>query len=1373
MSIFTTRARRHDGLFTSNAEVFNAMTIGFRAFSTRPVRRGCSVAGVIGVALLASGAAGDTFIWTGLGVPGVWNDPANWQNTTPGGAPGFPGLDDRVVVDSSFAAINGGVGELEINEGVEYELSGAPEGALDLAAGGSITNRGVVRIGGAGAASGEPGWLELRLDTSADLSGDGELILGGAGAVVSGGAGDHTVLHQHAGHTIRGHGMLEELSLVNAGMLRAEGGTLVLRDTTLQGVGEGFVVDGNATLRLEESSMIDLAGGVLGVKQGATLSGEGVLDALISGGTIELAEGVRFRDVVAVRDVVIQGDIELDDADEGALYFTGDVVQHGTLRIGGGGAAGLLGLHEASEIRLGGVGDIVLGGNGSVITSSNSVGRTLSLSDGRALRGAGELRRVHLITPGSIDVHGGALELRYASIEGNGAGRITIASDGELRGIGSIPFSGPSQWISRVSILGEEGARLNQLRFEDVELDGSFEVTQHIEMHEALRNDSSLTLRGWTTFHTTPKSSPFVLDGSGEIVLAAENASIRGFGDGVVHGAGHTIRGFGSIDQFSGGLKNHGSIIAQGGLLEVWARIRNEMGSEVRVASGARLGGQGSIQGGTIEIDPGGALDGRLTLRDLEVRGVLRTDDTTRLVNSTLRDGAVIDGGDRHVTLRISGDIVNNETIDVFNGIVSSYSADIPSMGTIRYGALTGSGTLRLNGPDSFVGAGSTVLRNEAGHTIRGNGRIGGLLNRGSVIAEGGVLEVDNLRNEGAGSVFIASDGVLSGELEGVTLRSAPGGVIRDIWLRDTTLTNDFTAHIEDDGELHRVSLEGDIVNDYRLSVVGQSVVGQGSGAELLGRGVIAIEDPDAGLAGRFRVGADFSITGIGRMSSVDIVNSGELTTRAGEYTMSGISRISNQASGRLTLGEDSRLDGRDSALIIGGVVHGGFGSSITSASLQNLALEGELTLASGSGEVRISDRITNQGDVFLGAPGAVDEHRLITGFFAEFDGAGTLHMRDGSVLGAQSISVRSTLNNMGSHTISGHGVVRDLELDQYGAIEVSGGELSFENTTLRTYEGSTLSIAGDGAIRTDGIQFLSNTTLSSASGGRMLGTWAIFDSVMEGALEFGGDAPASLLLLPNTTNNAVVTLVGNGLDDAIPIDSSLSIAPGAAPGVLSGSGAIVLTGDETGIVGGSGASLINGSQHTISGAGVVDLGDFDNLGSVLADGGALEFTGGFRNNGRLGGEGEVSAAAIDQHGVITPGAGVGSLVINGDVASSAGSALEIDVVSADLHDTLSVSGLFEFGGTLRVSFGPDAGEFEPDATLTIVDAGALGAGMFDRVRGLGGYRFDVNYDRVLGTVSLTNIREIPAAPTGVGVAALFVSFVGRRRSASSANNST
>ncbi len=302
--------------------------------------------------------------------------------------------------------------------------------------------------------------------------------------------------------------------------------------------------------------------------------------------------------------------------------------------------------------------------------------------------------------------------------------------------------------------------------------------------------------------------------GTGTIVLGDELNNTIFTSDLTVHEAGHTIRGEGKIESqpFGHHLNNHGSIIAD--------------------VNGKELFVDGVRNLGTMKATNGGILAVRNGINDNHT--ITAEDGSTVSVQGTIEGGTFASIGSGQIEL---GGGLTNVTVDHnSHAVVFSTTArdTLTNHGEIRVGSVPFTARLRLfpivpiQEFGTLAGTGSIILDNgifwgtfvqEAGHTIRGSGRLTGdgtferlvMINQGSIIAD----QDDPLRiniDTQAGSTGVTNEGMMKAEgaggLEiafGAFSNASGGQLIADssvAVLENATLTNEFGGTISGSGVL-------------------------------------------------------------------------------------------------------------------------------------------------------------------------------------------------------------------------------------------------------------------------------------------------------------------------------------------------------------------------------------------------------------------------------------------------------------------------------------------------------------------------------------------------------------------------------------------
>jgi len=1419
-----------------------------------------AVGALVLIGMFAQPAKSDTFIWTGDGSAFAWLDPANWTNTTPGGTAVTPNENDDVVFSTDAVIDSGAALDLLVGSGATLTVGGAPVGGLGLL--GDITNNGVISLLDDGVSQDAGVDQILRIfDATMEIEGTGELRLGGADTGISGRAGALSALEQEAGHTIRGAGRLSRLTFINRGSVIAEHGVLELDNTSLvstaggalsigvggglslsdssiyESSGSGLVFGSGAqlgmtgsTLNLQSGSLtmgtaaslmmhdssIDLDEGVFQAGPGSTLTGSltGFSRPRLQASSIVLGEGsvveggwvLDTSEIVG--DLVVRGTTPNDQVSFGLIgrnvrIFGGVTIDQSLLSIGQGDTA--FAIDDA----------ITLTSENSAISGSHSTSTLRVLTETDAIRGHGSIENVEIQTPGDITVEGGDLFLDDAVLDGLGQSVITIGSGSTLNG--EVTFSGGIRSTVRDSrIVGQTNSSLGGLALEGVDFEGELNINEIVALGGAITNDAILRLtpetgRGFGIDNRRIiLTSPSTLEGAGELVFGGEDAELRSETTMLLNGAGHTIRGAGSIvgsvgpNQFV--IDNRGAIIAENGALELRnTTIDLSAGGSLRVDGTGQLRGYrssgsfqgGTIRGGTLEIDEGGSLGGDLSLIDTTINGGVGVTGELTLTRSLIQGEIEIGTPEDYGRLVLTTDYHHDHDIRLINGDLRAGLVPSGARGG-GYIELSGDGEVILENPNrGITSENGALIRNGVGHVVRGHGEAR-LANRGTIIAEGGVLHFDGLFGEGGGLLHIASDGVVTGLIRNTRIESDAGGLIGAAILEDVTLA-DGIAIDNSGGAGEGTGVSGLLTTEGVVTVRGELRIDNDT--TLAGAGEIAFLGPDGTIevngAGVLEVSNQHRITGV---SVIDarVENSGEIVSGNERlFIETNSNRFTNTESGRVVVRGGALLEsGRFSGPLQGGEAHGEAGARVASlrfgdvrltgsldvegdsVGLRGSTVEGELNVRGGA-LLRIDEDLVNHGLIRAG-DGSLGSGTVVINLIDDIAlvGTGAL-LADGpsGVIEGDFSEFSQIVTNGEGHTLGGNGILKDLRIDNRGRLLVNG-DLTFDSVIMTQAETGTVEITSEGVWRPGVPQALTAGTIHGEAGSLLQGDFFALGVRATGELAIGGDVASQWLASSGFVNDGTLVLTDDAADLRTGLDQRVTI--GAPNTALTGVGEIILTGEETGITGAIGASVVQSASHTLRGSGRVEGLRFVNEGTVTAQDGELVFTGETINHGAmsagagsvlawrgdeasiqngatgvLSGDGVVDAATFDNQGTLAPGEGVGELTITGDVSNASSSILEIEVggLGDGMHDRLVVGGEFEAAGGLEVRFLDSFALDDLIESITIIDAaGLMGDGMpgFDSITITGGYRFDVEYSAELGLVKLANIREIPSPPSAV-----------------------
>lgn len=535
--------------------------------------------------------------------------------------------------------------------------------------------------------------------------------------------------------------------------------------------------------------------------------------------------------------------------------------------------------------------------------------------------------------------------------------------------------------------------------------------------------------------------NPTTLSGTGTTFLN----NISGYPGASISGApltiaaGHTVRGNGFLGSYYGALSttNFGTVIAEDGWLtltpsEGTTNVFDNRLGKIQLAANGHLSFRGPVIGGTIEALGTGNRIGGSTLEGVHLIGSFLGSETW--VHGLSLTGSLEMSGSR---LFASGEIKNNGTLKLTDstGYYGPVSGSIVSDGALT---LSGTGETILTG-NAFGGNESIWVNRGAitiasGHTVRGKGSITGwdsgvaLINRGTMLAEGGTLKLALTSSQGEGGGLIDN----------------AGGVIA----------------IASDGKLET----------YRTSIGGGTVHGHGSGAQLQGAVLSNVR-----LTGTLRVIEGVSL----RDSTIDgELSVGDHPFGSGAY----LDSTSLMVNGRLIIAGPNdgywrgglRLTGAATLDGAGETVLDGLGSRILRTAGASLTVTKAHTLR-GAGDVGFDEYgggalmpVANHGTIVAEGGALNFNGRLDNTAGTLFIDAGAIlsaasfHMSDASWLhigvdASRSPSSAGLLLAFMDSTVDGHAV---LEVSNTGA--KAGDTYTFANF-VGTYSGRFDSLVAPG----------------------------------------------------------------------------------------------------------------------------------------------------------------------------------------------------------------------------------------------------------------------------------------------------------------------
>lgn len=726
---------------------------------------------------------------------------------------------------------------------------------------------------------------------------------------------------------LRGAGTVAPTLLSNLGLVEATGGGTLFVNALGQSENRGTLRSVGATLQLTAGNLAG-PGTIAAGPGGLTLVKVGILSAqTLDGGDGTLQVQPTGTGVVLVNSAV-----------EGTVHqVSGTVTLNTSFTLGAGAdyvvASGAKLSCPAPGVTLAspGGGSVRLLGSGTTV-SSTSTTTTLTIAPGCTLRGIGQVQVLTMVQQGTVraDAPGtlligngpvqnqglldatigtlhlfgstatnsgqiradGAGTFRLESTALENAGTITATNGGTIRiAAGATLAHGLVDAQDGTFLVGDTGTApvLKQLAVVgDVVVEAGktvvLEGTQSFFDRVVLLPSSKLSVKG--AIASLGDGFDRVSMGAGATVAAVDGTS------GLWVGAGKTIEGEGTI---SCPITNGGTVRSTVGAgLTITAPLANnaliEAASAPLVVKGALTGGGVLRRQSGVELElvdasvVGAAIE---SLGDGAVVARRSTPANTVTLNGFSLDGALV----ARTGLVLQGTILNEGELRL-EGVPDSASMAVSMIGTAT---LTGRGACVLLPGSHVIFQGGGSLVNGAGHTIRGEGNLGGgslkITNAGTIRSEGAGLLIQppaaGFINEGT---LVATDGDVIA-LGGTFTHTGAIEVGSDhFFLRDQALTQT-GGTIDVDGTL--------LLSNGTLSIAGGTLRG---GGEIVAPVVVsaATIDPDA------REG-DGSGDGFGTLSTVSLSLAGVATTHIDVGPMSGgssaIGHDAFEVAGGLTLG--------------------------------------------------------------------------------------------------------------------------------------------------------------------------------------------------------------------------------------------------------------------------------------------------------------------------------------------------------------------------------------------------------------------------------------------------------------------------------------
>ncbi|MBX3378609.1 MAG: hypothetical protein KF805_00815 [Phycisphaeraceae bacterium] len=673
---------------------------------------------------------------------GLWSNPLNWSpNDVPNVPPETAIIAGAGALTASLdipavlvgASITNPSAVLSINPGMVLAL-----GTAGLNTG--FSNSGLLKINSSGAAA----ITQLRFPAGIIISGPGRVQLNAEAstldsAFISPDFGfDWT---NGPGHTVSGAGRLYG-PITNQGIIMADQAGRVLQIAgDVQNAGGSI---GATVGILELAQGARLSGGSLASNPGAIVrvADQAGLSAMTLSGQISGAAGSRLE----IGAGTLVGTFDLKINDSGANTGT-QAVAVGAATLGGGGTSTTTLNAHSSDL------------DSALLASETG---SLAIGAGHTIRGTG---RIYAALSGiptiNANVAAGELEI-LGDVDMSGGGAMTSTAAGSVLSLGDgVTLTGGSFSASAGSFGRVKNFASPLLR--GTALSGTIEVRPGALLRvDGLGLSNAGTLLVNSTGENTATALLFTqsatVNGAGNITLNAHSldpASARiggAAGVALTNGAGHTIRGSGSVTL---PVNNLGVISANNpiGPLQLLANVTNS-------GAGAVAATNATLQLTTAMTLSGGAFTsfgtGRLSIPQGE--------------SATLNAFQINAGGVAHVlgggSLRFTGGLTNN------GQIVVNPAGDL-QLSRLRGAAdttLQGTGSVILNAnaanlDSAMLDAPGFTITQNAGHSITGQGRIYAPMNNSGVIvagAAGQALEIVSPVTQSASGRIRAAAGRLA-----------------------------------------------------------------------------------------------------------------------------------------------------------------------------------------------------------------------------------------------------------------------------------------------------------------------------------------------------------------------------------------------------------------------------------------------------------------------------------------------------------------------------------------------------------------------------------------------------------------------------------
>lgn len=511
------------------------------------------------------------------------------------------------------------------------------------------------------------------------------------------------------------------------------------------------------------------------------------------------------------------------------------------------------------------------------------------------------------------------------------------------------------------------------------------------------------------------------------------------------------------------------------------------------------------------------------------------------------------------------------------------------------------------------------------------------------------------------------------------------------------------------------INADGILNSDVSLDGGNLFIDGTLNGKLTLNAGGVAVN----GTLGSATVGATTSLSNNGTVGDVTVETDGTFTnnttgiagalTNAGTASNSGTIASLTNKGGEFTNNSDGKIIGK--TIVSGGKVTNNF--EMTDADVAAAAIFVNNNGAS-AGHVRNSGTTTNNGTIA-----------------SLQNDAGTFTNNFGGVV--------SGATNISGGTVTNNATMQDVNVGANGTFTnatdgVAGAVTNAGNNTSNSGEIASLTNTAGEFVNNSGGTILGLTTVS---GGRVINNFEITDADVAAAAEFVNNSDG---IAGNIRNSGTVTNAGEIASLQNDAGSFTNNGGGVVSGTTTINGGTVtnnaqlanvhigsagsFTNNSAGTAGavtnagtasndGTIASLLNNAGSfsntgTISGTAIVTGGELVNEGTVI---GTIDVFDG----GLLSGSGVSGGLTIGNGGTLSPGPGIQTLAVNGNLTFGSGSTYQVDIDSTGLSDLVNTSGLLTIAGGSTLDIRAASSTYGLSTSYTILTAGSI-IGEFDTV---------------------------------------------------------